>query len=85
MKNSGNLVHCMYPIIKAPNGKPVLPSAAQTRNSTGQKICTCIVLTLTGEQKVLSQRGEVHGLCASNAKFRLEMVCEERSRQAQMA
>ena len=43
-----------YPIINAPKWKPVLPSTAQTRNSTLLKICRCIVLTLTGEQKVFS-------------------------------
>ena len=44
-----------YPIINAPNSKPVLPSAAQTTNSTGQKIYSCIVLTLVRDQKVFSQ------------------------------
>ena len=39
----------------APNSKSVLPSAAQTRNSTGLKIYTCIVLTLADDQKVFSQ------------------------------
>ena len=36
----------------APNNKPVLPSAAQTRNSKGLKIYPCMVLTLAGDQKV---------------------------------
>ena len=40
------------PIINAPNSKTVLPSAAQTRNSTGLKIYTCILLTQAGDQKV---------------------------------
>ena len=38
-----------YPIINLPNSKPVLPSAAQTRYSTGLTIYTCIVLTLKGD------------------------------------
>ena len=40
---------------KCANSKSVLPSAAQTRNSTCLKIYTCIVLTLAGDQKVFSQ------------------------------
>ena len=44
------------PVINALNSKPVLPSAAPTRNSTGLKIYTCtIVLTLAGDQKAFSQ------------------------------
>ena len=35
--------------------KPVLPSAAQTKNSTGLKIYTCISLTQAGDQKVFAQ------------------------------
>ena len=50
---------CMVGMYKsyydAPKSKPDLPSAAQTRNSTGLKIYTCIVLTLAGDQKVFSQ------------------------------
>ena len=64
-----------YPIINAPKRKPVLPSTAQTRNSTGLKICTHIVFTLTGDQKVFSQPSQyckslyqthaIHGFYAS--------------------
>ena len=39
----------------APTSKPVLPSTAQTRYSTGLKIYTCIALTLAGDQKVFLQ------------------------------
>ena len=69
----------MNPIINAPHSKPFLPSAAQTRNSTGLKIYTCIVLTLVGDQKVFSQPshycnflyqgGEIHGFYASQIKI----------------
>ena len=41
--------------MNVPKRKPVLPSAAQTKYSTGLNIGTCIVLTLTGDQKVFSQ------------------------------
>ena len=55
----GFIVILLYPIINpiinVPNSKPVLPSADQTRNSTGLKMYTCIVLTLVGNQKVFSQ------------------------------
>ena len=64
--------------IDVPWSKPVLPSAAQARNSTGLKICTHIVLTLTGDQTVFSQPsqgcnllyqgGEIHGFHASMSK-----------------
>ena len=47
--------HWHHPIINAPKSKPVLPSTAQTRSNTGLKICTCIVITLVGDQKVFSQ------------------------------
>ena len=43
------------PIINAPKSKVVLLSAAQTRNSTGLNIYTCIVLTLEGGQNIFSQ------------------------------
>ena len=61
--------------MNAPDSKPVLPSAAQTKHREGLKICTRIVLTLTGDQKVfsqpcqqcnfLSQGGAIHGCYAS--------------------
>ena len=38
-----------------PRSKSVLDSAAQTKNSTGLKIYTYIVLTLVGDQKVFPQ------------------------------
>ena len=44
-----------YPIIKAPNIKSVLPSVDKTRNSTGLKMCTHIVLALVSDQKIFSQ------------------------------
>ena len=40
-----------HPIINSSKSKPVLLSAAQTKNREGLKICTCIVLTLTGTRK----------------------------------
>ena len=44
------------PITNVPNSKSVLPSAAQTRNSTGLKMYTCIfILTLLGDQKLFLQ------------------------------
>ena len=65
----------LQPIIDAPKSKPVLPFAAQTRNSKDLKICTCIILKLTDDQKIFSQPsqycnflyqgGEIHGFYAS--------------------
>ena len=49
------LFFCCNPIINAPKSKPVFPSTADTRNSTGLKICTSMLLALAGDQKVLSQ------------------------------
>ena len=52
----GDAIHGFYAsIINAPKSKLVLLSAAQTRNSTSPKICTCIVLTQKGDHKVFSQ------------------------------
>ena len=49
-------IYCFEsPIVNVLKSKPVLPSAAQTKNSKGLKICTHIVLTLMGDQKVFSQ------------------------------
>ena len=39
------------PIVNASKSKPVLPSAAQTKNSKGMKFCTRIVLALVGARK----------------------------------
>ena len=49
-----------HPIINVPKRKLVLPSAAQTKTSKGVKICTHIVLALTGEQKVISQPSQYY-------------------------
>ena len=49
------LLQILSQITNAPNSKFVLPFAAQTRNSTGLKLYTSIVLTLAGDQKVFSQ------------------------------
>ena len=55
----GFIVILLYPIINpiinVPNSKPVLPSASQTRNSTGLKICRRIVFIPTSDQRVFSQ------------------------------
>ena len=65
------MAELQYPIINAPKSKPDLFSAAQIKNSEGQKIYTHIVLTLTVDQKVFLQPSQYcNFLCQGGAIHR---------------